>query len=55
MFDGIAKIIQWTVRGADNLCYSWKEKLNQSLTYELPLAGGVTDFQSYCIACITTL
>ena len=29
--------------------------INQSLTYELPLAGGVTDFQSYCIACITTL
>lgn len=27
----------------------------QSLTYELPLAGSVTDFQSYCIACITTL
>ena len=30
-------------------------QLNQSLTYELPPAGGVTDFQSYCIACITTL
>lgn len=29
--------------------------INQSLTYELPPAGGVTDFQSYCIACITTL
>ena len=29
--------------------------LKDFLDYELPLAGGVTDFQSYCIACITTL
>ena len=32
-----------------------KAEINQNLTCELPPAGGVTDFQSYCIARITTL